>query len=397
MKKIYKLLGVMALFLVSMVGLVGCKPNDSGSLPQNPTETTVTENKSITISFDSRYGNLSFKTIEKEKNSDDRVYLDSVDFPKITNEGDQRIFDKWVYDNGVEYSSDISISSDITLHATFVESEFIWVSKWEQYEDSLQYYGGTITQSSNSFGGNIAIHSTNDPSTIKKTAKFRKIKKSDCMDEYVTKSEFNQLRNKFCFTTSSNGQEKIVTENDVTGHVYEYNALIVISGWCYSYNSTGYLPKGYNLYESKKLLIKSALNTAMNSYLRYFCETNTPNIVVGYKHTYGLDLNSSKHFVIKNSTDYETTTLSSLRAECNDESYSCDYKFDEDFYYAFVVSDYIYSYLFDTNAEVEYFSYMAKDWTNGNFEGDVKKGLRCSKEKFEQFRQQYLPDLTYYI
>ena len=389
MKRIYKYFGLVALFFVAMVGLIGCKPSDSGSQTPNSTEITPTEKTSITISFDSRYGNLPFKTIQKEKNSENIVYLDDYEFPKVSNEGDERIFDKWVYDSGVEFCSDISISSDITLHATFVESEFIWVSEWKQYEDSLQYYGTMTTEVQGILGNNLTVTTTTNLSAVNKTAQFKKIKKSDCLDEYVTKAEYNQIRNKFCFITSSSGQEKIVTESDVTGDVYEYNAVIVFAEWCVGYNSVGYMPKGHSLYENKKLSISSI----SDSYLLHFLSENTLEDIKYSKCRFDIDTQSSKHFVIKNNEDYKKVSSSLLREKCNDGSYECNYAFDEDYYYALVVSDYVYSITSGYSAEktvVERYDYMAKNWVDGESAyGGARVRLNCSKEEFNEFAQQY--------
>lgn len=395
MKKIFtKIFSVFALILMAVGVFAGC--SDGGSKITNQDNSIVDDNldsenvsnnneRQIIISFDTRYGTLSFNSI-KLKLGDEKIYLEDKDFPTISNEGDERILDKWVYDNGVEFSSEIPINKDIALHATFVTSEFIWVATWDQYMDSIHYLGNIkhIMEGIYSPTSALRLTTKHDPTKAKKYC-YKKIKKSECLDEYITKTELQQFMNTFCFLTSSNGEEKIVTERDVTTDVYQYNIAILVGGWYFGYNSVGFLPKGCNLYANKNII-----NASLRTFLQFYCENVDKEYpsTTQYESAYWLDNSSSKHCVIKNDEDRAKLTLEDIRKECNDELYECKYNFQDDYYCGLIVCDYVYYRLVDKTTNAKYFSFMAKDWTNSHT-GDLINKTNCSEEEFEEFTSYY--------
>ena len=391
-KTILNIFSVFALFLVALIGFAGCSSDNANN--NKPGGSTIEEpgdqdggktTQKITISFDSRYGILSFKSIEREL-TDSKIYLDETDFPTISNEGDERILDKWVYDNGVEFSSDIPIEKDISLHATFVDSEFIWVTTWDKYMDSITYSKNAhfIMEGIYSPTANIRVTTVSDPSSSRKNS-YKKIKKSECLDEYITKDELKQFASRFCFVTSSNGKEKIVTESDVTTNVYEYKNIILIGESYFGYDSVGLLPKGCNLYE-----IQPNVNAALRTYLQYYCkqiDEQYPD-TTQYKSSFNIDRTASKHYIVKSDKDRALLSVDDIREQCNNESYECNYDFQDDYYYGIIVCDYIYYNLKDETTNSEYFSFMAKDWADSTT-GNLIRKTNCTEEEFVEFKNRF--------
>lgn len=404
MKKFLKTLAIVLVACVTTLSaflLVGCGTDDDNNNKSsaggeggssNPQETGKT---SINITFESRYGDLSFSSKEYEL-VDGKVYLDVTDFPTISNEGDDKIFDKWVDSNGFEFNTYLSLKEDTTFQAVFTEPEFIWAAKWEQYEDSLSFYGGHETLVDCRFTGvsTIGVTTNIDPTKSNK-AQFIKIKKSDCKEEYITKSEYEEnFKNEFCFITSSNNEEKIVTENDITADVYQYNIFLLIGDWCVGYNSVGYLPKGYNLYNSPKLAMMNLFSkTALKLYCDYYQDKHessyTKNGLSFSSLECGIDEASSKHYIVKDDVDIKNhLTIDAISQDCNDEAYTCDYDFNGDYYYAMAICNYVFSNLYDAETDTWYYSYMAKPWKEDSRTVFVYDGT--SKDQYLEFKQNRL-------
>lgn len=396
-KKLFRTLGLIFLCIAGVLGFVGCKTyneKDGGSGNTNP---APEPQNTVTVSFLSRYGTLSFgsKTYELENG---HVYIDSEDFPTITGEGDSRIFDKWLYENNIEFSADNPVTKDMTLHASFVESEFVWTEKWELYDNEQSMYteitfnvpGDSRSEYRNDIYPLIMYLQSADPT-------FTKIKKSDCLDSYITKSEYSQKLS-FCFITSSNGETKFVTESDITTDTYNYYVDIIIGNENFGYYSYGYLPKGVNLYQNQLLskqlsmLADPRKGSAINRLYKKFVQENSSS-GQGYFES-GIDLKSSKHYIVANNEDMGKYDLERIRQACNDDNYTCNYDFNDGIYIAYICVDYMYYYEYNTDTDTEYFSFVATDWTNTTSNDTVRK-IGCTKEEFEEFRAKYLPHFEY--
>lgn len=408
MKKFLKIFTLCFISILSIIGLAGCGANTNNTNSnqgetQKPGETE--ERGEIVVSFDTKYGDLSFA--EKTYKTNEPIYVNVEDFPIISNEGDERIFDKWIYDNGVEFSSDIPIKSNITLHASFVQSEFVWTEKWGVYDDYYSLYQDTTFNSNlvyDGLSGNDTYESNVWPclymlDSNKNQPRFTKIKKTDCLDKYVTKTEYQALT-KYCFITSSENSDKFVTEDDITQDVYQYYIDVIVGNQNFGYNAYGYLPKGYSLYDTN--LLSDNLGITNNHTKGYCIKKLYSRFVDMYSADYkvnstfktGIDLNSSNHFIVLNSNDKEKYDINQLREMTNDDKYTCDYDFTDSIYFGVIFCDYLYCYDYYTEEDVEHFSYIAKDWTDTDNNTTITK-KDCTREEFDEFKNQYLSDFTY--
>ena len=402
--KVLKLICLMLLGFVGTFGLVSCESggNTPGEGDQSNGDTTPTPQNSITISYVSEYGTLSFesKNYELENGS---VYLDSEDLPVITGEGDVRIFDKWLNEDNTEFLIENPITKNITLYASFVDAELVWTEKWQLYDSSYSLYDEISFNVDRGMDynkyENDRFPCMNILSGINPT--FTKIRKSDCLNDYITKTEYSKIAGIYCFVTSSNGKTKFVTENDITTDVYQYYVDMIIGNENFGYCSVGCLPKGVNLYNYELLGTNFSLEanprkgTFVNRLLKYFVQTKSLDKNINVASKSGIDLKTSKHFIVSSMDDMKNYTLASIREACNDESYTCTYDFNNDSpYIAYLCVDYIYCYDYDMDTDTEHFSFIATDWNNTESTTTLTK-IGCTREEFDEFKTHYLTNFEY--
>ena len=402
-KKIFRTLGLIFLVIVGVFGFVGCKSDngndgDGGNNNKTPTPTPSIEN-TVTVSFISRYGTLSFndKTYELENGY---VFIDSTDFPTVTGEGDSIIFDKWLYEDNTEFKYDNPVTKDITLHASFVNAEYVWVENWEMYDDVHSLYRPAFIDVS---GDHNSYYTADRPYPEwnnylnEKDPTFTKIKSYECLESYITKDEYRKLAG-YCFITSSDRKTKIVTESDITTNTYSYCIDILIGNQEFGCYNRGYLPKGVSMYDTK-LLSKNSYSTyyrkgsALFKLFNKFVDENSVYIPSsdGKEFNSSIDVNTSKNYVVFNDHDLfgGNYSLDDIRSMCTDDNYTCNYDFNDNSYIAYICVDYIYCYDKNLTTGEEYFSFIATDW---NSEGSIQTlvKLKCTKEEFEEMKNKYI-------
>jgi len=243
MKKILCFIFALCLILPCSIFLSACKNEEKKQEEQEKT--------SIVITYASRYGDLEFTSKELQLNNG-YVDLNEEDFPKITNEGNDKIFDYWATSSGGKFSSDIKLTHDIELQAVFdYDVEFVWEEDWNLYDSldvyknnrsqeiSFSYDNGDFTEGAGSFVSSYDGHDY--------IPTFKKIKKSNCLEKYITEEEYEALSNKSCFVTSVD-KKTIVTTDDLTTDTYNCKYYIFIDDTIEGVSETStYLPKGVNL------------------------------------------------------------------------------------------------------------------------------------------------------
>lgn len=187
------------------------------------------ESYNVQLNYSTDYGNLSFEEIVVP--SGEYYTFCSSHTPIITNEGDERIFSHWIDDNGNVFEYDVTqiqVNSDIeiNLKAVFDEAEVVYKACWEE-NDAL--HSNFLTKKYPS----IAVNSLSEIN-----GDFVKIKKSE-NNNYITEKDFALLDNA-CFKTSSNGETKFVTYDDVTTDTYQLNYSLKI-------NNNYYIVKTYGI------------------------------------------------------------------------------------------------------------------------------------------------------
>lgn len=318
------------LILPCAILLSACKQETKPQEPEIPEPKT-----SINITFASKYGNLEFSSKELDL-TNGFAYIQDADLPTITNEGNDKIFDYWAAADGEKFNFDLKVYDDVDLQAVFCyDLEFIWEENWDLY-DSLslyrQEYDSTIYVTED--GGVTNVSSSFGSSSYSPT--FRKIKKSDCLDKYITKDEYKKLPNSACFVTDAY-KDTIVTEEDITTDTYAcYQYIFVEDSYYGLSNIIAYLPKGvsasawvgsYNIAKNyaKQVLIKEyGLNYDQFNYDNFSCDQ--------VKGENGINWGKNRYFTVDEFRELNQQSLTEL---FNTPTENMDGKdWQEDVYYA---------------------------------------------------------------
>ncbi len=233
-KKLLSFIFAICLIIPCAVILSACGKDKDHKSP-------VAESTTITITYHTDYGNLSFETKKAELNNGIYLLTES-DLPAISNEGDERIFDYWADKSGVEFDFNTQLNEDIELYATFTDAEMVWFTSWELYEN-FSYGVSTLTLGvgyNQQFGWGLSPYDY--------VVNYKKIKADECLDSYYTKSEIESSDNNgggACFITSSNGENKIVTNQDITDNTYTYQSFVFIGNEAVNFYCN--LPMGVDL------------------------------------------------------------------------------------------------------------------------------------------------------
>ena len=272
------------------------------------------EKTSIVITFVTHFGDLEF-TSKKFEIVDGYLDVKIEDFPQITNEGDDKIFDYWATDNGGKFSSDIKFEQDFKLYAVFdYEVEFVWEEDWNLYDSlyankyntcqeiSFSYVNGDFIEGAGSF------NSSYNGSRYVPT--FKKIKKSDCSEKYITKTEYDDLGDETCFITSVD-EKTIVTTDDLTTDTYMCEYYIFIDNAIEGVSeTTTCLPKGISLYEYS--LYKEVAYRYAEDIARQEIGFEYKNLNISFN-PYGDDFKGHAWFTEE---ELETLTLDEFNEKC---------------------------------------------------------------------------------
>ena len=253
-KKLLSLVFAICLIIPCAICLSACG-KDKDDEPPAP----VDEPATITITYHTDYGDLSFKSKQLEF-TNDYTYLTDSDLPIISNEGDERILDYWATANGDEFDFNTQLNEDIELYATFTESEWVWFTSWDLY-DSLYEYRVNFESLLQIKSTGVMNHHSGD-STKQYSPSFKKIKQEECLPNYITKAEYYVLGNETCFITSVE-EETIVTDDVLTNKTYAYRQYVNIKTNKSTYIESvvyGYMPKG--VAPNSDLALKFAYNYA---------------------------------------------------------------------------------------------------------------------------------------
>lgn len=257
--KLKKILAMCAMGIMATVMpfiLTGCEKNNNSNSSEDC-------KSSVNITFNTQYGNLNFNNITLEL-SDGYAYLTDQNVPQITNEGDDKVFDFWATENGERFDFNSKIVDDIILHSVFTyDIEFVWEEEWDLYDSLFSYnclYGGTC-YIQESDGGWVNYSSFEDKQYY---PIFKKIKKAECLADYITKEEYENLPKSTCFVTDCDTQ-KIVCESDVTTNTYKYYYFMFVEDSFYGTSAVmDYLPRGVSLIQFGKN--KYAMNVLEKEY-----------------------------------------------------------------------------------------------------------------------------------
>lgn len=323
-RKLFSFILMAFLVLPCAILLSACKQETK---PQEPEAPEIPAPKtSVNITFASKYGDLEFASKELSL-TNGFVYIQDEDLPTITNEGNDKIFDYWATADGEKFNFDLKVTDDVDLQAVFCyELEFVWEENWDLYDSIASYkvdYDSTIyvtedggvTNISSSWGGSSSYNPT-----------FRKIKKSDCLDKYITKDEYNKLPNSACFVTNVY-KNTIVTTEDFTTDTYSYYQYVFIAGSYYGQCCViNYIPKGVSLgaYSNSAYIARN--------YAHQIAKEEFGSQLKSVNYDY---YNGVKNTIYLTREEFSSLSQNSYMNSISDSNYSySDKDWQEDVYYA---------------------------------------------------------------
>lgn len=194
---------------------------------------------SITVTFETEIGQLSFSTKKIDISNDQKSYLSFEDCPKISNEGDNKIFDSWVKENGENFDFSLGLTEDIKLFANFKDASLVAKASWTTNQSILSK---RMSIHSIALGSSTEISQNRKPDiTYEKVANDQII-----ANDYVTKQEIENVYQNACFLTSADSV-RLIKKADLTTATYRKEVYVVINPIDDVVRSVGYfdyVPKG---------------------------------------------------------------------------------------------------------------------------------------------------------
>lgn len=345
--KLRKILATSAMGIMALAmpfALTGCKNEDI-----NPPEDYKS---SVNITFNTQYGNLSFNNISLEL-SEGYAYLTDQNIPQIINEGDDKIFDFWATEKGERFNFNSKIVEDMVLHSVFTyDIEFVWEENWDLYDSLYSYnylYEGTC-HIKESGGGWIPIRGEHSKFY---NPTFKKIKKSECLTDYITKEEYEELPKSTCFITDCD-IKKIVCESDLTTNTYQYYYFMFVKDGYYGTSAVmDYLPKGVSLIQfGQNRYIMNVLEREYGSQIDHISGSNMET--------------SAKNKLYLTYEEFDLLTQDDFVDLLYSDNYNVDSEWQEDCYFVLQQINYLKFSCKLKNGEYKYFI-LKGDNTVGGF------------------------------
>ncbi len=311
--------------------------------PDEPPNEPVT----ITIKYYTDSGNLSFTSKEVEL-TNGKYLMSEDDLPTISNEGNDKIFDYWETVDGVPFDFELELTEDVELYAIFCESEWVWEETWKRY-NSMATFCSDYTQkvSLNENGGLTNLSTTLGSKPYNPS--FKKIKKSECMNKYITQEEYQALPISLCFITDNRTSKRIVTEDDFTLDTYCcYEFLFIKDVYYGQCSNLKYLPKGMDV---------SSWSGVLDPAWQYSIKVVQEKFGAGVQNVEYAISQSGQNVLYLSVDEIEEITSEIFDSMLNDSNYnySANKNWQDDVYYTFVSYNWVKFKCTLENGDIKYF------------------------------------------